>query len=99
MQDLFFGRNSQRAQVGTGSGVIISPTGYIVTNNHVIDGAQSIEVTTNDNKIFEAELVGTDPSTDIALLKIEASAGGYSSVVLPSFNPVSLGHLDSIQYL
>ena len=47
--------------------------GYIITNNHVIDGAQSIEVTTNDNKIFEAELVGTDPSTDIALLKIEAN--------------------------
>ena len=72
-EDLFFGRPQSREQIGTGSGVIISPDGYIITNNHVIDGAQSIEVTTNDNKIFEAELVGTDPSTDIALLKIEAN--------------------------
>ena len=74
-EDLFFGRPQSREQIGTGSGVIISPDGYIITNNHVIDGAQSIEVTTNDNKIFEAELVGTDPSTDIALLKIEANTG------------------------
>jgi len=72
-EDLFFGRPQSREQIGTGSGVIISPDGYIITNNHVIDGAQSIEVTTNDNKIFEAELVGTDPSTDIALLKIDAN--------------------------
>lgn len=72
-EDLFFGRPQSREQIGTGSGVIISPDGYIITNNHVIDGAQSIEVATNDNKIFEAELVGTDPSTDIALLKIESN--------------------------
>jgi Do/DeqQ family serine protease len=72
-EDLFFGLPQSREQVGTGSGVIISPDGYIITNNHVIDGAQSIEVTTNDNKIFNAELVGTDPLTDIALLKIEAN--------------------------
>ena len=71
-EDLFFGRPQSRPQIGTGSGVIISSDGYIITNNHVIEGAQSIEVTTNDNKIFSAELVGTDPVTDIALLKIEA---------------------------
>ena len=71
-EDLFYGRPQARKQIGTGSGVIISPDGYIITNNHVIDGAQSIEVTTNDNKTFEASLVGTDPITDIALLKIEA---------------------------
>lgn len=71
-EDLFFGRPQSRPQIGTGSGVIISSDGYIITNNHVIEGAQSIEVTTNDNKIFSAELVGTDPLTDIALLKIEA---------------------------
>lgn len=70
-EDLFFGRPQQREQIGTGSGVIISPDGYIITNNHVIEGAQSIEITTNDNKTFRAELVGTDPNTDIALLKIE----------------------------
>ena len=52
--------------------MIISPDGYIITNNHVIEGAQSIEITTNDNKTFDAELIGTDPNTDIALLKIES---------------------------
>ncbi|GGW65114.1 Do/DeqQ family serine protease [Winogradskyella epiphytica] len=71
MQDLFFGRQSQRAQVGTGSGVIISPTGYIVTNNHVIKNANTISITLNNNKVYEAELIGTDESTDIALLKID----------------------------
>jgi Do/DeqQ family serine protease len=71
-EDLFFGRSQQREQIGTGSGVIISPDGYIITNNHVIEGAQSIEITTNDNKTFDAELIGTDPNTDIALLKIES---------------------------
>lgn len=71
MQDLFFGRQLQRAQVGTGSGVIISPTGYIVTNNHVIKNANQISITLNNNKAYIAELIGTDESTDIALLKIE----------------------------
>lgn len=70
-EDLFYGRQSQRQQVGTGSGVVISPDGLIITNNHVIDGAQSISITTNNNKTYEAELLGTDPTTDIALLKIE----------------------------
>tara|TARA_B110000037_G_scaffold98799_1_gene115668 strand:- start:906 stop:2303 length:1398 start_codon:yes stop_codon:yes gene_type:complete len=72
-EDIFFGRSQQREQVGTGSGVIISPDGYIITNNHVIDGAQSIEITTNANRTFDAELIGTDPNTDIALLKIETN--------------------------
>ena len=71
-EDLFFGRPQQFEQIGTGSGVIISPDGYIITNNHVIDGAQSIEITTNDNKTFDAEIVGTDSNTDIALLKIDS---------------------------
>lgn len=72
LQDLIFGKPSQRAQIGTGSGVIISPDGYIITNNHVIDGAQSISITTNDNHTFDAELIGTDPKTDIALLKVDS---------------------------
>jgi len=72
MEDLFFGRRSQRPQIGTGSGVIISADGYVITNNHVIDGAQSLMITTNDNKTYDAELIGSDPKTDIALLKIEA---------------------------
>ena len=61
-----------RPQIGTGSGVIISPDGYIVTNNHVIAHASQLTVTMNNNKTYEASVVGTDPNTDIALLKIEA---------------------------
>ena len=72
LQDLFFGRSTERTQVGTGSGVIISPDGYIITNNHVINGSQQITVTLNDNKTYVAELIGTDEKTDIALLKIDA---------------------------
>ena len=74
--ELFFGsRNGTRKfeQVGTGSGVIISADGYIVTNNHVIDGASSIEVTLNNQKQFKAELIGTDPANDIALLKVDTT--------------------------
>ncbi|MBT8260273.1 MAG: trypsin-like peptidase domain-containing protein [Bacteroidia bacterium] len=71
-EDLFLGRTRERAQVGTGSGVIISPDGYIITNNHVIANAQEIEITTNDNRTYNAELIGTDPNTDIALLKVNS---------------------------
>lgn len=62
----------QEMERGLGSGVIISSDGYIVTNNHVIDGADRLEVTLNDNSTYNAQVVGTDPSTDVALLKIEA---------------------------
>lgn len=58
-------------QVGYGSGVIISRDGYIVTNNHVVEGADEIEVTTNDQRTYAAKVIGTDPTTDIALIKIE----------------------------
>jgi serine protease Do len=73
--DLFFGRgNGQRKyeQVGTGSGVIISADGYIVTNNHVIDGASELEITLNNKRKYKAVLIGSDAANDIALLKIEA---------------------------
>ena len=75
--DFFFGfpeggAPQQRERVGSGSGVIIREDGYIVTNNHVIDGATKIEVTLNTNQTYHATLIGTDPATDIALLKIEA---------------------------
>jgi len=63
--------------VGFGSGVIISKDGYIITNNHVIDKATEIEVTTNDNNKFVAKLIGTDPNTDIALLKVEGDNFPY----------------------
>lgn len=63
---------SQQRQAGLGSGVILTPDGYIVTNNHVIDGADRLEVTLNDNRSFNATVIGTDPDTDIALIKIDA---------------------------
>lgn len=70
--DFFYGSESRQIpQVGSGSGVIISPDGYIVTNNHVIDKANEIRITLNNNKTYEAEIIGTDPNTDIALIKID----------------------------
>ena len=73
LRDLFYGQGgSQRAQIGTGSGVIISSDGYIVTNNHVIAGATKLQVTLNNNRDYDAQVVGSDPKTDIALLKIDA---------------------------
>lgn len=70
----FFGNvpQQQREQQGSGSGVIIRPDGYIVTNNHVVANATKIEVTLDDNKKYPAKIIGTDPATDIALIKIEA---------------------------
>lgn len=70
--DFFYGsEQSARPQIGTGSGVIISPDGYIVTNNHVIDKAKELLVTLNNNSTYKAEVVGADASTDIALIKID----------------------------
>lgn len=64
----------QAVQSGAGSGVILSKDGYIVTNNHVIDGASKITVTTKDGKSYDAKLIGTDSSTDLAVIKIEATS-------------------------
>ena len=72
IEDLFYGRQKQRAQIGSGSGVIITADGYIITNNHVIDNSQELSVTLNNNKTYSAKIIGSDPKTDIALLKIEA---------------------------
>lgn len=72
LMEFFYGFKFQEApQVGTGSGVIISPDGYIVTNHHVVSSAQSLEVTLNNNQTYAAQTVGSDPNSDIALLKIE----------------------------
>lgn len=72
--DQFFGGQgySQQPRVGMGSGVIITKDGYIVTNNHVIQESDELEVTLNDNRTFNAKVIGTDEATDLALLKIEA---------------------------
>jgi len=70
----FYGQGEarQQEQIGTGSGVIVSEDGYIVTNNHVIQDATELEVTLNNNKAYKAKLIGTDSKMDIALLKIDA---------------------------
>ena len=74
VMDFIYGYRGDReqTQIGTGSGVIITEDGYIVTNNHVIQDATELEVTLNNNKSYKAKLVGTDSKMDIALLKIEA---------------------------
>lgn len=82
--EFFFGGNGNRQrrqqqqeqprerQMGLGSGVILSKDGYIVTNHHVIEGAERLDVTLNDNRNFTAKVIGSDPTTDLALIKIEA---------------------------
>jgi serine protease Do len=74
LMDWFYGdRNSKQREIsGYGSGVIISGDGYIITNNHVIENAESVDVTLNDNRTYTAKVVGRDQASDIALLKIKA---------------------------
>jgi Do/DeqQ family serine protease len=80
LMEWFYGERYQsrpREVPGYGSGVIISSDGYIITNNHVIENADNIQVALNDSRNFNASVIGRDPSTDIALLKIEASGLSY----------------------
>src|SRR6195952_3818186 len=68
-------RGNNRGQVtGQGSGFFISPDGYAVTNNHVVDGADKVEVTADDGKVYKAKVIGTDPRTDVALIKVEGGS-------------------------
>ena len=67
----FFGDQGPQAQTGLGSGVIISPDGYILTNNHVVESADEIEVTLTDSRRARATVIGTDPETDLAVLKVQ----------------------------
>jgi len=67
----FFGDQGNEPQAGLGSGVIVSDSGYILTNNHVVEGADEIEVVLNDSRSARAKVIGTDPDTDLAILKIE----------------------------
>jgi S1-C subfamily serine protease len=75
--DLFYGNSQNRRTVGTGSGVIVSNDGYIITNYHVIENASEIEITTNNNKTFIAEIIGSDENSDIAVLKISGNSFPY----------------------
>jgi Do/DeqQ family serine protease len=95
-------RNQERLQRGLGSGVIVSADGYIVTNHHVIDGAEEIKVELNDNRSFAAKVIGSDPPSDLAVLKIEAkglpvlSLGDsdrvrVGDIVLAVGNPLGVG--------
>ncbi len=84
-----FGDSQPREQQGSGSGVIIRPDGYIVTNNHVVANASKVEVTLNNNRTFEATVVGTDPATDVALIKIDAE--GLPTVEFGDSDALRLG--------
>src|SRR5690606_17670327 len=73
-REFFYGYRGgyQQEQIGTGSGVIISEDGYIVTNNHVVKDAKDLEITLNNKRTYKARIIGTDSKMDIALLKIDA---------------------------
>jgi len=90
LQDLFLGRSTPRAQMGTGSGVIVNADGYIITNNHVINNSNELSVTLNNNRTYKAEIVGSDPITDIALLKIDAD-GDLPFVTFADSDEVKVG--------
>lgn len=90
--EFFYGQGSgsrQYPQIGTGSGVIIAADGYVVTNNHVIKDATDIEVTLNDKKTYKAKLIGADPVSDIALLKIDTK--GLSYITLGDSDAIKVG--------
>ncbi|HKY09609.1 MAG TPA: Do family serine endopeptidase [Candidatus Binatia bacterium] len=92
----------QRPQIGLGSGVIVKPDGYIVTNHHVVDGAAAIKIETADHRIFDAKVIGSDPPSDLAVLKIDADKlpvlslansdkARVGDVVLAVGNPLGIG--------
>ena len=82
-------KNSEPVQSGLGSGVILSEDGYIVTNNHVVDGADKLEVLLNDNSTYDAKIIGTDEATDLALIKIDAH--GLSAITFGDSEAVKVG--------
>ena len=82
-------KGNPRPQTGSGSGVIINETGYIVTNNHVIEDADDIEVTLHDNRSYKAKVIGTDPLSDLALIKIEEK--GLPNLVFADSDKIKIG--------
>ena len=79
----------EREQRGSGSGVIIRPDGYIVTNNHVVNGATQVQVVLNNNKTYDAKVIGTDEATDVALIKIDAE--GLPTIPFADSDKLRLG--------
>jgi serine protease Do len=84
-----FSTPREQRQQGVGSGVVVSPEGYIITNNHVVDGASSVLVTLSDKREFKAQVIGTDPKTDIAVVKINAS--NLPSIMVGDSSKVQIG--------
>ncbi|HUA82587.1 MAG TPA: DegQ family serine endoprotease [Bryobacteraceae bacterium] len=96
----FFGNNfpgynvpKEQREKSLGSGVIVSPEGYILTNNHVVDHATDITVTLHDKRVFKAKVIGTDPRTDIAVLKISDGSNNFPSLVLGNSSQVEVGDI------
>lgn len=93
--DFFFGvpqgQGQDQLQLGTGSGVIISADGYIVTNNHVIDKAEEILVSLNSGEEYSAKVIGTDPTTDIALIKIDEEVEGLPYLNFSNSDNIKVG--------
>jgi serine protease Do len=87
----FFGGPSERQAQGMGSGVIVSTDGYILTNNHVVAEAKQIKVTVSDKREFDAKVVGTDPKSDLAVIKIEGSPSGLRPVEFGDSSRLRLG--------
>lgn len=91
--DDFFGRGQReyrpQPQMAAGSGVIISADGYIITNNHVIDNADEVEVSLNDNRTYKAKVIGTDPTTDLALIKVEEK--GLPAITVGNSDNIKVG--------
>ncbi|HET7698759.1 MAG TPA: DegQ family serine endoprotease [Vicinamibacterales bacterium] len=85
----FRGQRVPRVQRGLGSGVIVSPDGYIITNNHVVDGVDTVKVELPDSRAFTAKVVGTDPATDLAVVKIDAKS--LPAVVFGDSDAVKVG--------
>jgi len=85
----FFGEQQDQAQMGLGSGVIVSAEGYILTNNHVVEGADDIEVILNDSRKARAKVIGTDPDSDLAVLKIDLDR--LPVIVLGNSNALQVG--------
>ena len=91
------GRGQRQIEHGIGSGVIISPDGYIITNNHVVDGAMQVRVTLHDRRTFPAKVIGTDKLTDLAVVKIDAKdlptiAWGDSTKLVPGQSVLAIGN-------
>lgn len=87
VQTSFFSDETRETETGQGSGVIIDKTGIIVTNNHVVEGAEKVKVRLNDNRTLTAKVLGTDPRSDLAVIKIDA----------PNLSPIELGQANSVE--